>query len=98
MLPAEPFIRSQGTLNKVNDAVLQFDGCCTNVVCMDFIKRNGSRFEVHPCQIKVVYSRKDLSETALQIVVKAALRLGSHEYVSDWAIFDSRHGVLLGLR
>lgn len=94
-LLAEPPTRFRSALNEVNAVVLKDDGCNTNVVCKDFIKRNGSRFEVHPYHIKVVHSGKGSSKTAPKMFVNAALRLGSHEYVSNWAIVDSRYDVLL---
>ena len=78
----------KGEMEGCSVAVLKDDGCNTNVVSKEFVNHNPHLFDLRRCNISVTHCKKDSSEHADQLILSRKLCIGSHTYVSNWAVAD----------
>lgn len=97
LLPVERLIVLTGEMEGRSVAVLKDDDCNTNVVSKEFVNHNPHLFDLRECNISVTHSKKDSTEHAHQLILNGTLCIGSHYYVSNWAVADCRYDVLLGM-
>lgn len=77
--------------------VLKDDGCNTNVLSYEFVKRFSSQLQIHKANVDISHSRIDSSETSPIIVVNATVQIGEYFFKSNWAVAHTRYDVLLGM-
>ena len=97
LIPVESLLVLDGELGVRKVSILKDDGCNTDVVSRDFAHRNAHLFDLMQCSIPVSHSKKDTSELATQVIVRRNLQIGTHQYLSNWAVADCRYDVSLGM-
>ena len=61
------------------------------------MKRNKDLVETVKRKVQVKHSQDGNTEEASELVLNGTLKLGSHEYTSNWLVGSSRCDVLLGM-
>jgi hypothetical protein len=95
--PIEPLFIMNGTLNGKNVRILKDDGCNTNVVSRKFVQSNAEAFKTMCRNVTVTHSAEDRVEQATQIIMDGRLKVGNHEYLSNFVVANCRYDVLLGM-
>lgn len=96
-LPVDCLIVLRGCLEGIKADVLKDDGCSTNVISRDFALRHANVLDIRDSEMTITHSKRGSEEKSLQIAVGARIQIGGHDYLSNWAIADCRHDVLLGM-
>lgn len=96
-IPIEPLFVMNGTFNGMPVRILKDDGCNTNVVSRKFVQRNAEAFKTIRRNVKVNHSDDDRVEQATQIILDGRLKVGNHEYLSNFVVANCRYDVLLGM-
>jgi Aspartyl protease len=86
-----------GTFNGKPVRILKDDGCNTNVVSRKFVQRNAEAFKTVRRNVKVNHSDDDRVEQAAQIILDGRLKVGNHEYLSNFVLANCCYDVLLGM-
>lgn len=77
--------------------ILKDDGCNTNVLSREFVRRHFHLMKIHKTNLIGQHSNKALSEQATEAVVNAELEMGDHIYRSNWVVAHCCYEVLLGM-
>lgn len=95
--PVAMFLVTQGVMVNKQASTLKDDGCNTNVFSRDFSRRNKHLLSVQIADILIYHSKRNVTETASEVLIGAIFQIGAHLYMSNWAVSDSRYDVLLGI-
>lgn len=77
--------------------VLKKYGCDTIVVSTEFLKRHSNLFETRRERVVICPSQKGVTEEASEIMLERNVRVVDHTYTSNWAIYQTRYEVLVGI-
>lgn len=86
-----------GIINGRQCKILKDDGCNTNIISTDFVKRNGKILKIINNKLSIEHSQENSSELISGVVVDAIVQIGRHQYRSNWAIVNCRYDVILGM-
>lgn len=86
-----------GMINGRQCKILKDDGCNTNIISTDFVKRDGKLFKIIETNISIEHSQENSSELTNGVVVAAIVQIVKHQYRSNWAIVNCRYDVILGM-
>lgn len=76
--------------------VLKDAECNTNVLYTAFVQRNRHLLNIVPKHTISHNSDRSKTENASEIVLPAAVEIGSHLYLSNWTVTNSRYDFILG--
>ena len=96
-LPTSPLIILRGTVKGQTVDILKDDGCNTNVMSSSFIKKHGHLLTLKKDNLSITHSENKTTETATQLVLDAEVRIGAHQYRSNFAVVNCRYDILLGM-
>ena len=98
-IPIDPLLVFRGEINGIPVKILKDDGCNTNVVGIEFLKKPKTRelFKIQKEKIEVSHSRRGSTEEATEVIINGTLKIGPHTYKSNWVVADCRYDVLLGM-
>ena len=94
-IAVEPLIVLNGGLH--GKAVPKEDGCNTNVVSKQCLRKNRKLFKIAKVQSCVNHSQKYTYEESVELIISRTLKLGTHVYTSNWVVAYGRYDVLLGM-
>lgn len=96
-VPIAELIVLEGLLNSIPVRILKDDGCNTNVVSKSFLSENRGMFEIKQAATSLSHSKRGSTEVASEVVMNAELKMGEHQYASNFVVADCRYDVLLGM-
>ena len=96
-IPIGDLILLSGTVEGHESCMLKDDGCSTNIISKDLVRRNPDTFDIVDANITISHSKKGTTEKSVQMARSATIRVGSTTYTGNWAIADCRYDVLLGM-
>jgi hypothetical protein len=96
-IPIKPLFVVNGTLNERNVRILKDDGCNIIVVLKKFVQKNAGAFKTMCRNVTVNHSAEDKVEQATQVLLEGKLKMGNHEYVSNFVVANCRYDILLGM-
>lgn len=96
-VPIKPLIVLEGTINGKNVRMLKDDGCNTNLVSKEFLKRNRRLFKVISTITSIQHSMQGSGERASEMILSGTIQIGSHVYTSNFLVGSCRYDVLLGM-
>jgi hypothetical protein len=62
-----------------------------------FVQRNAETFKTFRMNVKVNHSDDDRVKQATQIILDGRLKVGNHEFLSNFVVANCRYDVLLGM-
>lgn len=87
----------KGELRGYNVNILKDDGCNTNVISSDFVRKHRKELDIRACNLTIHHSNKEIEETATEVVWDTEVRIGNSVYRSNWVVSETRYDVLLGM-
>lgn len=96
-IPVENLIVFKGEVCKVPVRILKDDGCNTNIISSTFVLKHASKLEIQPANISIFHSKRQSSELSDKVVLDATVKIGDHNYKSNFVVADCRYDVLLGM-
>lgn len=94
-VPTAPLIVLYGLINGRQCKILKDDGCNTNVISSEFIKRN-KYFNLLNQKLNIEHSNEDAAETTSEIVLDGSVQIGKHIYTSNFAVDNCSYYIILG--
>lgn len=96
-IPVAPSIVLDGSLIGAMVQKLKDDGSNTNILSVRLVKKYQKKFNFVKEKKVMQQLKSDSNEDSSPFVVNRTLRIGDHLYTSNWAAFNSRFDVLLGM-
>lgn len=96
-ISVENLLVLRGIVNGHEASVLKDDGCNTNIMSHEFLRKYRHLLEVRDANISISHSKKGADEEPKYVVVNAAVQIGAHVYTSNWAVAKARYDILLGM-
>lgn len=75
--------------------ILKADGCNTNIISGEFIRRKERYFNVIDRKRCIEHSSEDSSELTNGVAVDAEVRIARHRYRSNWTVVNCWYDVIL---
>lgn len=95
-VPTSPLLVLYGNIYSLQCKILKDDGCNTNIISADFIKKNRKYFTKINKALPIKNSYEHSSETTNMVVLDAVLQIWKHQYRPNWAVVNCRYDVILG--
>lgn len=97
ILPIEPLLLVDGTLNGVAVSVLLDDGCSANIISTRLFEKNRKCFSTLDVSGTVSHSKRGSVEEISKVVLNGTLEIDSHTYTAHWVVSDVIVDVILGM-
>lgn len=75
-----PLLFLCGIVNDSQFKVLKDDGCNTNILSSEFVKRNRKLLNVSKTFLNIEHSDDNFSENASEVVLDVTIQIGKHQY------------------
>lgn len=96
-LPIDELFVLPGMMAGKQVTVLKDDGCNTNILSTDFVRRNRHLLQTAKRNTVIKHSDKETTQRSNIVVLNATLNIDSHLYTSNWVVANSRYDVILGI-
>lgn len=73
------------------------DGCSTNMLSREFVGEYGDIFKIITRSMVISHYGESSNVKATEMVTGAVLKLGNHEYTSNWVVRNCRYDVMLNM-
>lgn len=83
-------------MNGIPCEILKDDRASTNLISKDFYNRYKEHIVVEEASISLSHSSKSNEETDCKVTKKLTIRMGEHEYRSNFVLGDTRYNIILG--
>lgn len=77
--------------------VCKDNGCNTNVLSREFVKRNRQLLKIQKRKSIIRRSSRESIKTVSKIVMDADIEIGKHRYRSTWVVANCRYDALFGM-
>lgn len=94
-VPISDLFLLPGTILGKQVAVLKYDGCNSNVLSSDFMRRNRGVLHIRREDTITKHSDKSRNESSPEVVLNVTVNISDHQYTSNWALASSRYDVFL---
>lgn len=88
--PIEQLFALPGMMEDKEVTVLKDDGCNTNILSTDFVRRNRHLLQITKRKTIIKYSDKNTTLLSNLVVINDIINIDKHIYNSNWVVADSR--------